>query len=144
MSVAGGTSPRSANASRIETLREQGIPWSIRISFLGPAMSRTRLCGAPKSAESKTAHATRSGWAASSSLNSARVALVATFSKLHEWHEFLPRGGNGGGNSAWKIELMTRGSQENDKAQNALPSTRARTSIRLPADVEIEAGLCKL
>ena len=49
-----------------------------------------------------------------------------------------------GGKSAWKIELMTRGSQENDKAQNALPSTRARTSIRLPADVEIEAGLCEL
>ena len=55
-----------------------------RMSFLGPAINRTRLWGAPKSAESKSANATRSGCAACSSLKSALVAFVATFSKLHD------------------------------------------------------------
>ena len=58
--VRGSSLPAFSKASRIDTCRAQGIPCSMRISFGGPAISRTRLCGLPKSAESKTPNATRS------------------------------------------------------------------------------------
>ncbi len=74
--------PRASKAARTLTRRAPGISCSALIRASGPAINRTRVCAAPKSAASSVAHATRSGKRPAYSESRARVAGVETFSRL--------------------------------------------------------------